>query len=80
MEAPELYSVLWDCYTAKKIEFDQLEQVTEMLRSANAQLCLRLQNAERELLNQSAFLAYSEQRFANLQRELRSLSQFWDSV
>lgn len=68
--------MLWNCYTAEKAELDRLQQEVKILRSANAQLCLRLQIAEQESYNQRAFLAYSEQRFANLQKNLKNLLQY----
>ncbi|KAJ5142512.1 uncharacterized protein N7515_001299 [Penicillium bovifimosum] len=73
MDILQLYSVLWDCYTAEKAELHRLQQEVKILRSANAQLCLRLQIAGQESYNQRAFLAYSEQRFANLQKNLQNL-------
>lgn len=68
--------MLWDCYTAEKAELHRLQQEVKVLRSANAQLCLRLQITERELYNQRVFLAYSEQRFENLQKNLKNLLQY----
>ncbi|OGE46983.1 hypothetical protein PENARI_c080G01840 [Penicillium arizonense] len=76
MEIVELYSVLWDCYTTEKAELHRLQQEVKILRSANAQLCLRLQIAEQESYNQRAFLAYFEQRFANLQKNLKNFLQY----
>ncbi|KAJ5562649.1 hypothetical protein N7535_002904 [Penicillium sp. DV-2018c] len=76
MEVLQLYSVLWDCYTAEKAELHAFQQEVKILRSANAQLCLKLQITEQESYNQRAFLAYSEQRFANLQKNLQNLLQY----
>ncbi|KAJ5090118.1 hypothetical protein N7532_008802 [Penicillium argentinense] len=75
-EILELYSVLWNCYTMGKTENHNLQQEIKMLRSVNSRLCLRLQVAEQETCNQKAVLAYSEQRFANLQENLRNLLHF----
>jgi hypothetical protein len=76
MEILEQYSVLWNYYMAEKAKLHDLEQEIKILRSANAQLCLRLQIAEREVYNKSALLAYSEQRFTNLQKNLKNLLHF----
>jgi hypothetical protein len=76
MEMFEQYSVLWHYYMAEKTKLYDLGQEVKILRSANTQLCLRLQIAEQQVYNKSALLAYSEQRFANLQRNLKNLLHF----
>lgn len=72
----EQYSVLWHYYMEEKSKVDDLAQKVKILHSANTQLCLRLQIAEQEVYNKSALLAYSEQRFANLQKNLNNILHF----
>jgi chromosome segregation ATPase len=69
----ELYAVLWNRFNEGKSEIYDLQRDIKILQSANAQLCLRLQIAERETYNLQATLAYSEQQRANLQRNLRNI-------
>lgn len=75
-EILEQYSVLWHSYMAEKSKVDDLAQNVKILHSANTQLCLRLQIAEEEVYNKSALLAYSERRFANLQKNLNNILHF----
>jgi hypothetical protein len=75
----EQYSVLWNFYMSEKAELHRIQTEMKILRSVNAQLCLRLQIAERDTYNQKAFLAYSEQRFANLRETLKNILQCEDN-
>ncbi|KAJ5454049.1 uncharacterized protein N7458_005005 [Penicillium daleae] len=78
-EMLEQYSVLWNFYMSEKAELHRIQTEMKILRSVNAQLCLRLQIAERDSYNQKAFLAYSEQRFANLRENLKNILQCEDN-
>ncbi|KAJ6004707.1 hypothetical protein N7540_013076 [Penicillium herquei] len=78
-ETFQLYAALWDSYNKRTTELRRLEEENYMLRSANIQLCHRLQALDSRNVDQGAMLAYSEQGFKNFRKGIKAVLEAWEN-
>ncbi|OGE47363.1 hypothetical protein PENARI_c047G03171 [Penicillium arizonense] len=74
----ELYSTLWESYSAKKAHTQTLERENKALRAINIHLSQEKEVLEHRYTNQEALLVYFEQAFESFRLGILGILKDWE--